>query len=54
MGDSRAYFLSTAKNHLGVVSALSSSGKPLKPVSWEEMADDAGVREFRKVAKVDP
>lgn len=43
MGDSKAYFLSTAQNHLGVISAVSSvSGLPLGPISWQEMADEDG------------
>lgn len=54
LGDSRAYFLSTAANELGVVGARSgTSGEAMVPVSWQEMACPlTGVVEKRKVAKV--
>lgn len=35
LGDS--YLLSTARNDLGVVYALSSSGASMIPISWQEM-----------------
>src|SRR3989338_4163458 len=39
LGDARQYFLSTAKNHLGVIYAVTaSSHELLLPVSWEQMA----------------
>jgi exosome complex RNA-binding protein Csl4 len=48
------YFLSTAKNELGVVFATSSAtGNPMVPVSWQQMMDPVTkAKEFRKVAKV--
>ncbi|BBN19204.1 exosome complex component CSL4 [Marchantia polymorpha subsp. ruderalis] len=53
LGDSRAYYLSTAKNELGVVSATSDAGAAMVPVSWQEMqCPITGQREPRKVAKV--
>lgn len=53
LGDQRSYFLSTAKNELGVTFARSASGGVMVPVSWQEMqCMKTGVREFRKVAKV--
>lgn len=53
LGDARAYYLSTAKNELGVVSAESTAGEPLIPISWTEMqCPMTGQIEQRKVAKV--
>ncbi|WCJ43731.1 Exosome complex component CSL4 [Euphorbia peplus] len=53
LGDSRAYYLSTAKNELGVVSAESRAGATMVPVSWTEMQCPlTGQIEHRKVAKV--
>ncbi|WFD33564.1 hypothetical protein MCUN1_000377 [Malassezia cuniculi] len=67
LGDARSYYLSTARNDLGVVHATSSPppvgapdaragwtpyGNPMQPVSWIEMADPVtGLAEKRKVAK---
>ncbi|KAL6591355.1 hypothetical protein ACP70R_049858 [Stipagrostis hirtigluma subsp. patula] len=52
LGDARAYYLSTAKNELGVVSAQSIAGGTLVPISWTEMQCDlTGQIEQRKVAK---
>lgn len=54
LGDARAYYLSTAKNELGVVSAQSLAGGTLVPISWTEMQCDlTGQIEQRKVAKVE-
>ncbi|KAF8691725.1 hypothetical protein HU200_040115 [Digitaria exilis] len=54
LGDARAYYLSTAKNELGVVSAQSIAGGTLVPISWTEMQCDlTGQIEQRKVAKVE-
>ncbi|CDZ96716.1 Exosomal 3'-5' exoribonuclease complex, subunit ski4 (Csl4) [Phaffia rhodozyma] len=54
LGDARSYYLSTARNDLGVIFATSEGGAPLKPVSWQEMAcSSTGKRERRKVAKPD-
>ncbi|XP_065852360.1 uncharacterized protein [Euphorbia lathyris] len=53
LGDARAYYLSTAKNELGVVSAESTAGATMVPVSWTEMQCPlTGQIEHRKVAKV--
>lgn len=52
LGDERSYYLSTAKNELGVVMAWSANGNVMVPVSWREFVDEStGVREARKVAK---
>ncbi|XP_068667092.1 uncharacterized protein [Aristolochia californica] len=52
LGDARAYYLSTAKNELGVVSAESVSGATMVPISWTEMqCPVTGQVEQRKVAK---
>ncbi|KAF8388309.1 hypothetical protein HHK36_026975 [Tetracentron sinense] len=53
LGDARAYYLSTAKNELGVVSADSIAGATMVPISWTEMQCPlTGQIEQRKVAKV--
>ncbi|KAJ8760560.1 hypothetical protein K2173_015227 [Erythroxylum novogranatense] len=53
LGDARAYYLSTAKNELGVVSADSTAGAAMVPISWTEMqCPQTGQIEQRKVAKV--
>ncbi|XP_076894366.1 uncharacterized protein LOC143546618 [Bidens hawaiensis] len=53
LGDARAYYLSTAQNELGVVSAESMAGGTMVPVSWTEMQCPlTGQIEQRKVAKV--
>ncbi|KAL7148714.1 hypothetical protein ABFS83_06G197500 [Erythranthe nasuta] len=53
LGDARAYYLSTAKNELGVVSAESAAGATMVPISWTEMqCPSTGQIEQRKVAKV--
>ena len=53
LGDSRSYYLTTAKNELGVVYAkAAASGLPLVPISWEEMQDpETHAVERRKIAK---
>lgn len=52
LGDERSYYLSTARNELGVVMATSEFGNQMFPVSWREFQDgEVGVRELRKVAK---
>ena len=52
LGDERSYYLSTAKNELGVVMATSEFGNEMLPVSWRDFQDgEMGVRETRKVAK---
>eukprot|EP00941_MAST-03F_sp_MAST-3F-sp1_P002958 g2958.t1 len=53
LGDSRSYYLSTAKPQLGVINATSQSGGQLQPVSYQEMkCSITGQKERRKVAKV--
>lgn len=53
LGDARSYYLSTAKNELGVVAAKSATvGAQMVPVGWEHMeCPKTKVRERRKVAK---
>lgn len=52
LGDRHSYFLSTAKNELGVIYAKSRAGVAMVPVNWQEMQCPASkAREFRKVAK---
>ena len=52
LGDERSYYLSTARNELGVVMAESEVGNAMYPVSWREFEDpETGAREGRKVAK---
>lgn len=52
LGDERSYYLSTARNELGVVLAVSEWGNQMFPVSWREFMDpETGVKEGRKVAK---
>ncbi|KAJ7532577.1 hypothetical protein O6H91_13G010600 [Diphasiastrum complanatum] len=54
LGDARAYYLSTAKNELGVVSAMSVAGATMVPISWQEMQCPlTNQTEPRKVAKVE-
>ncbi|KAK0651870.1 hypothetical protein B0T16DRAFT_387228 [Cercophora newfieldiana] len=52
LGDQANYYLSTAKNELGVIMATSEAGNTMYPVSWKEYRDpETGVSEARKVAK---
>jgi exosome complex component CSL4 len=52
LGDERSYYLSTAKNELGVVIATSQWGNQMYPISWKEFQDpEMGTKELRKVAK---
>jgi exosome complex component CSL4 len=53
LGDARSYYLSTASDELGVVSARAAqSGEVMAPVSWTEMqCPRTGITERRKVAK---
>lgn len=53
LGDVRSYYLSTAKNELGVILAQSATGHTMVPISWQQMQDDRGTKEPRKVAKID-
>jgi exosome complex component CSL4 len=52
LGDERSYYLSTAKNELGVIMATSEWGNQMYPISWKEYQDPTtGLKEMRKVAK---
>ncbi|KAB8343186.1 hypothetical protein FH972_022776 [Carpinus fangiana] len=52
LGDQGGYYVSTARNELGVVLAGAEGGGALVPVSWCEMEDvETGVREARKGAR---
>ncbi|OCK77987.1 hypothetical protein K432DRAFT_332851 [Lepidopterella palustris CBS 459.81] len=52
LGDQANYYISTAKNELGVVMAVSELGNQMYPVSWREFRDPkTGAVEGRKVAK---
>ena len=54
LGDERNYYLSTARNELGVVMAKMDDGGVGMPISWREVAEDGtGRRVGRKVAKPD-
>ncbi|EFC46228.1 predicted protein [Naegleria gruberi] len=53
LGDSRSYYISTARNELGVIYATSSFGYPMIPLDWTTMVcTKTNARELRKVAKV--
>ncbi|KAF9056288.1 hypothetical protein BJ165DRAFT_499945 [Panaeolus papilionaceus] len=52
LGDARSYFVTTARNDLGVIFATSETGGALEPVSWQEMrCPVTGKIEKRKCAK---
>ncbi|KAL8664619.1 MAG: hypothetical protein Q9202_002889 [Teloschistes flavicans] len=52
VGDQSNYYLSTAKNELGVIMAKSENGNTMYPISWKEFKDPVtGETETRKVAK---
>lgn len=52
LGDQSNYYLSTARNELGVIMAKSEAGNTMVPISWKEFRDPVtGQRESRKVAK---
>ncbi|KAJ5246680.1 hypothetical protein N7468_001663 [Penicillium chermesinum] len=52
LGDQSFYYLTTARNDLGVVMARSDAGNMMFPASWKEMRDPVtGVGEPRKVAR---
>ncbi|KAJ6102804.1 hypothetical protein N7486_005231 [Penicillium sp. IBT 16267x] len=51
-GDQSFYYLTTARNDLGIVMARSDAGNMMFPVSWKEMRDPVtGAGEPRKVAR---
>ncbi|KAL4988676.1 exosome component EXOSC1/CSL4-domain-containing protein [Aspergillus falconensis] len=52
LGDQSYYYITTARNDLGVVMARSEAGNMMFPVSWKEMRDPVtGAKEQRKVAR---
>ena len=52
LGDQSNYYLTTAKNELGVIMAKSEAGNTMVPISWREFKDPVtGLTESRKVAK---
>ncbi|KAL9124625.1 MAG: hypothetical protein Q9217_006056 [Psora testacea] len=52
LGDQANYYLTTAKNELGVIMARSEVGNMMQPISWKEFRDPVtGLKEGRKVAK---
>lgn len=52
LGDQSFYYLTTARNDLGVVLARSGAGNMMFPASWREMKDPvSGEGEARKVAR---
>lgn len=52
LGDQSFYYITTARNDLGVVMARSDSGNMMFPISWKEMRDPiTGAGEQRKVAR---
>lgn len=52
LGDQTNYYLTTARNELGVIMAKSEAGNTMYPISWKEYRDPVtGGNESRKVAK---
>ncbi|KAK9466979.1 hypothetical protein V1512DRAFT_238644 [Lipomyces arxii] len=52
LGDGTNYYLSTARNDLGVVFAISEAGSPMVPLDWRSMqCPVTGAIEERKCAK---
>ncbi|KAI0068393.1 hypothetical protein BV25DRAFT_1875898 [Artomyces pyxidatus] len=52
LGDARSYYITTARNDLGVIFATSEAGATMEPVSWQEMrCPKTGKIEKRKCAK---
>lgn len=52
LGDQTSYYLSTARNELGVLLATSEAGNQMYPISWKTFRDpETGKTETRKVAK---
>ncbi|KAH8102480.1 hypothetical protein BXZ70DRAFT_928691 [Cristinia sonorae] len=52
LGDARSYYVTTARNDLGVIYAISESGATMQPISWQEMrCPKTGRIEKRKCAK---
>lgn len=54
LGDARSYYITTARNDLGVIFATSEAGATMQPISWLEMrCPKTGSIERRKCAKPD-
>ncbi|KAF8527978.1 hypothetical protein BU17DRAFT_38520 [Hysterangium stoloniferum] len=54
LGDARSYYITTARNDLGVIFAESEAGASMFPISWQEMrCSKTGSIEKRKCAKPD-
>ncbi|MCJ1308946.1 exosome 3'-_5 exonuclease subunit ski4 (Csl4) [Agyrium rufum] len=52
LGDQSNFYISTARNELGVMMATSEDGNTMVPISWKEYRDPVtGRTESRKVAK---
>ena len=52
LGDQTNYYITTARNELGVIMAKSEAGNTMYPISWKEFKDPVtGETESRKVAK---
>ncbi|KAL4071039.1 hypothetical protein J3A83DRAFT_4094366 [Scleroderma citrinum] len=52
LGDARSYYITTARNDLGVIFATSEAGATMEPISWQEMrCPRTGRVEKRKCAK---
>ncbi|KAJ5120327.1 Exosome complex component CSL4 [Penicillium bovifimosum] len=52
LGDQSFYYITTARNDLGVFMARSEAGNMMFPVTWKEMRDPiTGISESRKVAR---
>lgn len=52
LGDARSYYITTARNDLGVIFATGEAGAMMEPVSWQEMrCPRTGRIEKRKCAK---
>jgi exosome complex component CSL4 len=52
LGDQSFYYITTARNDLGVFMARSDAGNMMFPVTWKEMRDPVtGISEPRKVAR---
>ncbi|KAF9651912.1 hypothetical protein BDM02DRAFT_3154057 [Thelephora ganbajun] len=52
LGDAQSYYITTARNDLGVIFATSEAGYTMQPASWQEMrCPKTGKIEKRKCAK---
>ncbi|GAB5358072.1 hypothetical protein AAMO2058_000427500 [Amorphochlora amoebiformis] len=52
-GDQKSYYLSTARDELGVILGMSAAGHAMVPISWNQMqCPVTKAKEPRKVAKI--